>query len=221
MISACVWVAYLLLLLPQVHQLLLVLSVQPLQLLAVLLQVVLLPDQLRVVPPQSLQLFLQLRLFSQDATVQHAGKTETKTCLRMRSTIWRLKPLNNVHLWDKLLWLTLWAGTILGLRKKKKNQQTLTFAAALYKNKVLDERKERLSVWYLRTTDCTAVVRPLVQIKTTSSWQKVQFKYPQFYTMANRSRPSSQSSLVCLKCHSCDFNILHFIFIFTWVKLTL
>lgn len=149
MISACVWVAYLLLLLPQVHQLLLVLSVQPLQLLAVLLQVVLLPDQLRVVPPQSLQLFLQLRLFSQDATVQHAGKTETKTCLRMRSTIWRLKPLNNVRQTTVVNTLSRY---YFGSEKKKKINKLSLLPLLCIKTKCLmSEKRDFLyDIWELQ-----------------------------------------------------------------------
>lgn len=67
---------YLLLLQPQVRQLRLVLLVQPLELLAVLFEVVVLSDELAVVPPERLHLLLQLSLLSQDAAVQHAGAYE-------------------------------------------------------------------------------------------------------------------------------------------------
>lgn len=65
---------YLLLLLPEVCQLFLVLTVQPLELLAVLLQVVVLPDKLGVVPSESFHLLLQLGLVAEHAAVQHAGE---------------------------------------------------------------------------------------------------------------------------------------------------
>lgn len=72
-VSVC---AYLLLLQPEICQLGLVLAVQPLQLLAALFEVVVLSHQLGVVPPERLHLLLQLRLFSQDTAVQHAGGEE-------------------------------------------------------------------------------------------------------------------------------------------------
>lgn len=74
-LRACVCV-YLLLLQPELCQLCLVLTVQPLELLAALLQVVVLSDELGVVPPERLRLLLQLRLLSQDTAVQHAGGEE-------------------------------------------------------------------------------------------------------------------------------------------------
>lgn len=65
-VVVCVWLCawYLLLLQPHVSHLLLVIAVQPAELLTALLQVVVFPDQLSVVSPQHLQLLLQLRLVS-------------------------------------------------------------------------------------------------------------------------------------------------------------
>lgn len=64
---------HLLLLEPHVCHLLLVLVMQPPQLLAVLLQVVVLPHELRVVPLHGVHLLLQLGLVSQEMAVQGAG----------------------------------------------------------------------------------------------------------------------------------------------------
>lgn len=74
-VCVCVCV-YLLLLQPEICHLRLVLTVEPLELLAALLQVVVLSHELAVVPPERLHLLLQLRLLSQDTAVQHAGGEE-------------------------------------------------------------------------------------------------------------------------------------------------
>lgn len=71
--------AHLLLLAAQVRYLLLVLVVQPLHLLTGLLQVVVLPHQLRVLPLQGVHVLLQLGLVAQQAAVQRAV-TAHKTC---------------------------------------------------------------------------------------------------------------------------------------------
>lgn len=70
--------AHLLLLAAQVCDLLLVLVVQPLHLLTGLLQVVVLPHQLRVLPLQGVHVLLQLGLVAQQPTVQRAVTAHKK-----------------------------------------------------------------------------------------------------------------------------------------------